>query len=498
MAKILSTNKLLFAILAGIVVGAVLGGASPEAGRQVKFLGELFLKALLMLVVPLVMASMVVGITGLGDIRKLGGIGGRTIVYYMVTTAFSVVVGIILVNIVRPGTADTPEGQLALRGAEEHEEAPYRIEGTTVTLIEARFERQVDERYMVELGDQGIRGELTGNQEPGAAREVKRWTREHKEVAPKTEGVGVKVDLAVASRVKGKEDRNIGDVLKDVLLGLVPKNLVDAMAKTQVLPLIVFSLILGAVLTTIGEKGRPVIAVFQGLNEAIMEIIRLLMLLAPVGIGALIAGRLGDAGGFRGFLPELAKLGLYSATVIGGLLIHALVVLPLILKIFARRAPLAYAGGVASALTTAFSTASSAATLPLTMRCVTERNKVSERTASFVLPLGATINMDGTALYEAVAAIFIAQMYGIELGAVHMVVIFLTATLAAIGAAGIPEAGLVTMVIVLQAVGLPIEGISLILVIDWFLDRCRTTVNVWGDSVGAAVIEGTGGGDTRH
>ena len=130
----------------------------------------------------------------------------------------------------------------------------------------------------------------------------------------------------------------------------------------------------------------------------------------------------------------------------------------------------------------------------MTMRCTTERNNISGRTSSFVLPLGATINMDGTALYEAVAAIFIAQMYGIELNMVYMVVIFLTATLAAIGAAGIPEAGLVTMVIVLQAVNLPIEGISLILVIDWFLDRCRTTVNVWGDSVGAAVIEQTGGG----
>ena len=142
-----------------------------------------------------------------------------------------------------------------------------------------------------------------------------------------------------------------------------------------------------------------------------------------------------------------------------------------------------------SALSTAFSTASSSATLPVTMQCAVEKNKVTKRTAGFVLPLGATINMDGTALYEAVAAIFIAQIYGIDLTSAQMVVIFLTATLAAIGAAGIPEAGLVTMVIVLQAVNLPIEGISLILIIDWFLDRCRTTVNVWGDAVGTAVID---------
>ena len=166
-----------------------------------------------------------------------------------------------------------------------------------------------------------------------------------------------------------------------------------------------------------------------------------------------------------------------------------MIILPLILRFFGQQNVRRYTINTAPALTTAFSTASSAATIPLTMECVTSGSGVSKRTASFVLPLGATINMDGTALYEAVAAIFIAQIYGIDLTSVQMVVIFLTATLAAIGAAGIPEAGLVTMVIVLQAVNLPIEGISLILVIDWFLDRCRTTVNVWGDAVGAAVVD---------
>jgi solute carrier family 1 (high affinity glutamate transporter) protein 1 len=492
MAKMLPTNKLLLAILIGIVAGIVLGGASPEAGRQVKFLGELFLQVLLMLVVPLVMASMVVGITGLGDIRKLGSIGGRTIAYYMVTTALSVIIGILLVNIVKPGLAETPEAQLAMRGGEQHEDARYQIDGNRVILVDARFERRADERYIVELGDQGIQGEFSGDQEPGTEREVVTWTRQGEPVSPEAQGVGIRVDLTIAGTVKGKQDKSIGDVLKDVLLGLIPTNLFEAMANNRILPLIIFAMVFGAVLTTIGEKGRPVIAVFEGVNEAMMEIIRLLMILAPVGIGALIAGRLGDAGGFRGFLPELENLGWYAATVIGGLLFHALVVLPLILKVVGKRSVLPYAGNVASALTTAFSTASSSATLPLTMRCTTVRNQVSDRTASFVLPLGATINMDGTALYEAVAAIFIAQMYGIELTTAHMVVIFLAATLAAIGAAGIPEAGLVTMVIVLQAVNLPIEGISLILVIDWFLDRCRTTVNVWGDSVGAAVVEQSG------
>ncbi|MFQ6098695.1 MAG: dicarboxylate/amino acid:cation symporter, partial [Armatimonadota bacterium] len=181
--------------------------------------------------------------------------------------------------------------------------------------------------------------------------------------------------------------------------------------------------------------------------------------------------------------------GKYAATVVGGLVFHGLVTLPLLLRLLGRRPPGRYARNVAPALLNAFATASSSATLPLTMQCVEQRNRISNRTASFVLPLGATINMDGTALYEAVAAIFIAQAFQVDLGPAHMVIVFLTATLASIGAAGIPEAGLVTMLIVLNAVGLPAEGIALILVIDWLLDRCRTTVNVWGDAVGAGVIE---------
>ena len=270
------------------------------------------------------------------------------------------------------------------------------------------------------------------------------------------------------------------------------------MANTEVLPLIVFSLAFGAVLTTIGDRGQIVIRFFQGVNEAVMAIVHLLMWTAPIGIGALIAGRLGQAGGFSGFWPELRGLSAYAATVVVALLIHGAVVLPLTLRFLGGKSVWTYAKNLGTALTTAFSTSSSAATLPMTMDGVTEGNGVSPRTASFVLPLGATINMNGTALYEAVAVIFIAQRYGIELDAGHLFIVFMTATLAAIGAAGIPEAGLVTMVIVLKAVNFPLEGIALILVIDWFLDRCRTTVNVWGDAVGAAVIDRLVGSDNAR
>ncbi len=220
-----------------------------------------------------------------------------------------------------------------------------------------------------------------------------------------------------------------------------------------------------------------------------MKLVHVIILFAPLGVFALIGSIVAEN---RGSVDQLiSSLGLYALTVIGGLLFHATVILPLILKFFGRRTPLQYFRNMGEALATAFTTASSSATLPITMEAVKEKNKVDGRVASFVLPLGATINMDGTAMYEAVAALFIAQIYGIDLGMGQQIIIFLTATLASIGAAGIPHAGTVTMVFVLQAVGLPLEGIGLIWAVDWFLDRCRTTVNVWGDSVGAAVISET-------
>ena len=216
-----------------------------------------------------------------------------------------------------------------------------------------------------------------------------------------------------------------------------------------------------------------------------MKIVIWIMYTAPVGIFALIAARFGRAGGGAEFLAELSSVGAYVATVLIGLGLHFLVLLT-ILVLLARRGK-GYLVGMMRALLTAFGTASSSATLPLTMECALE-NGVNKKSVRFVLPLGATVNMDGTALYEAIAVMFIAQAYGLEMSAVEQMVIFVTATLAAVGAAGVPQAGLVTMLIVLNAVDLPREGIALLLAVDWFLDRFRTMVNVWGDSVGAAVI----------
>ena len=396
-----SQQLLLFGIFVGLIAGAGTGFVMGPDAVMFKWLGQLFLRALKMIIVPLVVTSMIMGITSLGDVRKIGRIGGITIAYYMVTTGIAVIIGIILVNLIQPGI-----------------------------------------------------------------------------------GAGIEHAAAIPDVVKGKEHFSF----IDVIVGMVPSNIFDSAAKMQILPLITFSLLFGGVLTTIGDAGKPVIQFFHGVFEATMKIVHIVMWFAPIGVFGLVAGRLGEVGGGAAFMGELAKVGKYSLTVLVGLGIHSVIVLPLILLFVARRPVISYVRGTMQAILTAFSTASSSATLPVTFECVKEKNKVPKEAADLVLPLGATINMDGTALYESVAAIFIAQSYGIDLSLGQTMIIFFTATLAAIGAAGIPQAGLVTMVLVLQAVGLPLEGIGAILAVDWFLDRFRTSVNVWGDAVGAAVV----------
>ena len=509
-------HNILIGIIVAIIAGIIIGGWLPGVAAKTHILGEIFLNSLKMIVVPLVMLSMVVGITGLGDIRNLGPIGGRTVLYYMATTGISVLIGLILVNVVQPGKG--------IAHGEARPELAYTLSGDgdrTVNLTNGTWNRtRYSEKYMLMLSDQQVEGEIESVTKNSAT--VHAWKnraegvfhiatdtgehlpfrRENGEVVSaepelSNNGLGLEIKLPVAQAVRGKEERDMGGTLKEVLLGdestgkegMIPRNVFNAMARMDILPLIFFSLLIGATLSVLGERGRPAITVISGLNDAVMQLVHWIMVLAPVGIFGLIAGRIGHAGGFKEFLPELMAVGKYSFTVVFGLGVHGLVILPLILLLIARRNPIRYLKGMSTALLNAFSTASSSATLPLTMREVQQENKVSNRTASFVLPLGATINMDGTALYEAIAAMFIAQVYGIDLSATQQTVIVLTATLAAIGAAGIPEAGLVTMVIVLRAVDLPIEGIGLILTIDWLLDRFRTTVNVWGDSVGAGVIE---------
>ena len=295
-----------------------------------------------------------------------------------------------------------------------------------------------------------------------------------------TPGAGINIDAPASMAMPEAAS------VADILLNIVPDNVLRAAVELSLIQLIFFALLFGAALTTIGERGHTVVAFFDAINQTMMRIVEWIMWFAPLRIFALIAARIGEAGGGAAVMAELTAVGRYVMTVLLGLLAHGLVLIGL-LMLFARRG-LGYLQSMLRALVTAFGTASSSATLPLTLECATEAG-VRRKTAQFVLPLGATVNMDGTALYEAVAVMFIAQAYGIDLSATEQAIVFVTATLAAVGAAGIPQAGLVTMLIVLEAVGLPSEGIGLLLAVDWLLDRFRTTVNVWGDSVGAAVLD---------
>ena len=273
------------------------------------------------------------------------------------------------------------------------------------------------------------------------------------------------------------------NAVKEVILNAVPKNPVQAMAESQILQVIVFSILFGMVALYIPKESEPMVKVINALEKMSLFLTHGIMKFAPIGIFVLMTGVLAKSG--FGAIISLSK---YMLTVILGLSSHAVILL-FIASWKAKKSPLFIIKGIGPALVTAFSTASSAATLPITMANVEENLGVRKDTAKFVLPLGATINMDGTALYESVAAIFIAQAYGIHLGVTQQLIIFLTASLAAIGAAAIPGAGLITMSIVLSAVGLPIEGIGLILAVDRVLDMFRTTVNVFGDSVGTVVVD---------
>lgn len=409
-------------ILIGLIGGAAVGAFANLAGVEPlqNFLGSLeplgtaFINLITMIVIPLVVASLLVGTASLGDLRKLGRIGGKTLLYYMTTTAVAVTIGLALANVIRPGAgvSEVTRDQLA---------ATYG-------------------------GDAAARVDLAESA-PG-------WV--------------------------------------DTLLGLIPRNPVQAAAEMDLLPLIFFTVCFGAALTVIEPERRDaVLNFFRGVNEASMVLINWIMELAPYAVFVLISAVVANFG-----FDLLQSLLVYTVVVVLGLAIHALVTYGLILKFFAGLNPPAFYKRIAAVPLFAFSTSSSNATLPLTIETAEEELGVSNEVASFVLPLGATINMDGTALYQAVAAVFIAQIYGIDLTLGMQMTIVLTATLASVGAAGVPSAGIITLIIVLNAIGLGEHvqaGIALILGVDRILDMLRTSVNVTGDLTCSAVIARTEG-----
>ena len=398
-------------ILVAIALAIALALVAPHAATQFEVGGEIFLRLLMMMVVPLVMASVMSGIIGLGDVRKLGRPGLAAVTYYATTTMFAVLVGIVVVNLIEPGVGIVNVEQIETLSGEE--------------------------------------------------------VQQLEEAGPDS----------------------IGEIFENLVLMLFTRNLILSAAETNLLPIIFFSIVFAGMLTTMGTRVKAITEMIVQVNDALLNFILLLMKLAPIGIFCLVTARFGTARAEGQFLETLGQTGWYFLTVILGLAFHANVTLCLIYWLFTRKNPFQFMAHMSQAILTAFSTASSSATLPITMDSAVRTAGVSKKSVELVLPVGATINMDGTALYEAVAAIFIAQAVGLELSLAQQGVIAVTATLAAIGAAGIPEAGLVTMVIVLNAVGLPAEYIGLILSVDWLLDRFRTAVNTFGDSVGAAVVE---------
>ncbi|HUU28596.1 MAG TPA: dicarboxylate/amino acid:cation symporter [archaeon] len=303
-------------------------------------------------------------------------------------------------------------------------------------------------------------------------------------------GVGAELGLEIVPQEIGVEQAGI----LDMLIRMIPENPVKAATDGQMLQIIFFAIFFGVFITRVDEKvGGPVQSFIAGVFEIMMKMTRFIIHLIPFGAFGLV-GTIVAKTGFRPFIP----LALYAICVLAGLLFHACVTLPILLRLVGGISPVKYLKAMGPALLTAFSSASSSATLPLTMECAEERAGISNRTSSFVLPLGATVNMDGTALYECVAVIFIAQYYfshgqGFELSFAQQAMVVLTALLASIGAAGIPMAGLVMMSIVLKAVGLPLEGVGLILAVDQILDMGRTTINVWSDCCGTAIIAATEG-----
>ena len=313
------------------------------------------------------------------------------------------------------------------------------------------------------------------------------------EVIAQGEAAYAQVSDAKRAMIGERGEGGLWGAFKNITGQLIPSNPIGAAADGQVLPVITFSVLVGVVLTMVGEKGRALLGFFESLLAVVMMLVEGIIWLAPVGVMFLVAYTVAGIGSAELIGPLLK----YMATVLGALAVHGLVVLPLVLWLVGRANPYRYMHQMREALMTAFGTDSSSATLPVTMKCAEELGGVTKRASGFVLPLGATINMDGTALYEAVAVVFLFQCYGIELGVTELGIVAVTATLAAVGAAGIPSAGLVTMVIVVQAVNgslgdavspLPLAAVGIILGVDRIVDMCRTTVNVWGDAVGAKII----------
>ncbi len=389
--------KLHFQILIALVLAVIYGSIFKEKIEYVSWMGDVFIRALKMIIIPLIITSLITGITNIGSSRNLGRLGAKTLIYYLSTSILAIITGLILVNLIKPGV------------------------GFDINLSQSLSEYNIVQKPV-----------------------------------------------------------------KDTLLNIIPANFFSALTSENMLAIIFFSILFGFFIIQIQKEQRVLLTNFFSASfQVMMKITLFIIKFAPLGIFGIVSKVIAE----QDNLPDLIKsIGLFMLVVVAGLLFHAVITLPSILKIIGKTNPRKFFKSMLTPLLTAFSTQSSNATLPLTMEAVEYDAGVSNKISSFTLPLGATINMDGTALYELAVAGFVAQIYGIDLSISQQIVMALTALLASIGTAAIPMASLVTMSMIFTAVGLPLEGIAIVMPVERVLDMCRTTVNVWSDCCGAATI----------
>lgn len=410
-------KKTPWAVLIAIVLAFIIGNLTKTSAglfgvtffSMYDLIGKLFIQALTLIVVPLVGSSIITGMARIGGDASFKRLGLKIVSFYVITTLSAVILGLILVNVIHPGNAES-------------------------------FHLQMEQ------------SSLSGD---------------HTSIAQKSNAL----------------------TFSNLILNIVPSNIFDALAKGEMLALIFFSLLFGFALTKIqSDKSNQIQSFFQGIFQTMIEITHVFMRFLPIGVFCLVA-KVAATTGFE----SLASLGLFFLTVISGLAIFSFVVLPLLLKYVGKVSPRRHFRAVAPALITAFSTSSSSASLPITIDCVEKRAGVSNRICSLVVPLGTSLNMSGSAMYEIVAALFVAQVYGVTVSLGSQIIFVLLALFTSMGVAGIPAASLVAVIIILKAFGLPIEGIGLFLAVDRILDMCRTTVNVLSDTCCAVLVAKTEG-----
>ncbi|CAD5113416.1 DgyrCDS2586 [Dimorphilus gyrociliatus] len=451
MKKNLLLELTVLAVLIGGVCGFLgrLANPSPDVILLISFPGELLMRMLKMLILPLIISSLIGGLSQL-DAKESGKMGTRSLVYYFGTTILAAIVGICCVLAIHPG--DYGIKQELGTGRKEK----------TVSTMDAFLDliRNLFPENLVQACFKQVKTIFVSKEE------------DLKPLAENSTNFLTTVVTPFGNSSNGTEEAK-------------PVRKLVYSDGTNVLGVIGFCIAFGIIIGQMGERARVMVEFFQVLSEIVMRLVNVIMWYSPFGIMCLIAGKIMEIGDLA---TTASQLGLYMLTVIVGLVIHACGTLSLIFFITTRKNPFKFFRGFLQAWVMALGTASSAATLPITFKCLEENNGIDKRVTRFVLPIGATVNMDGTALYEAVAAIFIAQMNNVHLNAGEVITVSLTATLASIGAASVPSAGLVTMLLVLTAVGLPTKDITLIVAVDWLLDRIRTSVNVIGDSFGAGIV----------